>query len=192
MVGVLIKIYVVVFVGALIFVYPENPPVAHTGGFGEPTCHACHFDGDLNDGVADLSLLGVKSNYTPNSNYTLSIALARSDMEEAGFQLAIRDSSGRQAGTLGVLDNRVVIDESEGIQYARHSPEGTHLTEHDSSSWSVNWLAPDSVKTVFIHLSANAANGDDSEFGDAIYQLEHTLEPHKTRNPQPETRNKFK
>jgi len=28
--------------------FPDGPPPAHTGGFGEPTCRACHFDGDLN------------------------------------------------------------------------------------------------------------------------------------------------
>ena len=182
MVNVLIKIYVVVFVGALIFVYPENPPVAHTGGFGEPTCHACHFDGDLNDGVADLSLTGIKSSYAVNESYVLNIVLTRADMEEAGFQLAIRDSSGRQAGTLYSADDRVAIDESGGIQYARHSSEGTTVNKTDTSMWTLNWLAPDTVKTVYIHLSANAANGDDSEFGDAIYHLEHILEPHKTRN----------
>jgi len=156
--------------------------VAHTGGFGEPTCHACHFDGDVNDGVADLSLVGVESSYSPDSLYTLSIVLTRSDMEQAGFQLAIRDSSGHQAGALDTVDGRVAIDRSSGIQYARHSLEGTSINKTDTSMWTLNWTAPDTVKTVYIHLSANAANGDDSEFGDAIYQLEHILEPHKTRH----------
>lgn len=172
--------------------YPENPPVAHTGGFGEPTCHACHFDGELNDGGADLSLLGIESNYALKERYILHIVLTRADMEEAGFQLAIRDSSGRQAGALYSSDDRVAIDESDGIQYARHSSEGTSINKTDTSMWTLNWMAPDTVQKVFIHLSANAANGDDSEFGDAIYHIEHILEPHKTRNPQPETRNKFK
>ena len=37
-------------------VYAEHPPLGHTGGFGEPTCHACHFGGEVNGGDGTLAV----------------------------------------------------------------------------------------------------------------------------------------
>lgn len=158
--------------------HPENPPVAHTGGFGEPTCHTCHFDGNLNDGEASLAVLGVDSVYTPGERYELKVFLVRTAMEKAGFQLSFRDSTGRQAGTLTPSDNRAAIDEANGVLYIRHTPEGTALLRPDSTAWAFQWQAPESSGPIHVHLSLNAANGDVSEFGDAIYSLEHLLTTH--------------
>ena len=154
----LIKVYLFILGASILtaftFAYPENPPVAHTGGFGEPTCHTCHFDGDLNDGLADLSFLGLESTYLPGQSYAFGITLKRKDMHQAGFQLSIRDTLGHQAGTFVVVDARIAIDTSNDIQYVRHSPEGTELVHEDSSSMGTfTWVAPDSVEAVYLHLS---------------------------------------
>lgn len=165
----------VLMLTAFTFAYPENPPVAHTGGFGEPTCHACHFDGDLNDGLASLAIIGIDSTYMPGGQYELAVTMRRSNMAQAGFQLSIRYPGGNQAGSLSIVDDVVAIDEANNIQYIRHSPNGTVPAADDSVAWTFHWLAPDSADAVYFHLSANAANGDDSEFGDAIYQVEHLI-----------------
>ena len=165
----------VLILTAFTFAYPENPPVAHTGGFGEPTCHSCHFDGDLNDGVANLLVAGIDSVYIPGKHYELTLVLQRPGMARAGFQLSIRDSTGNQAGSLTTGEDLVAIDEANNIQYLRHSPEGIIPPASDSIAWTFQWLAPDSAGVVYFHLSANAANGDESEFGDAIYQREHLV-----------------
>src|SRR5690606_8758969 len=45
--------------------YPDRPPPAHTGGFGEPTCQQCHFDAPLNDPGGALYVEGLPERYTP-------------------------------------------------------------------------------------------------------------------------------
>ena len=168
-------VLLLLFFSAFTVIHPENPPVAHTGGFGEPTCHTCHFDGSLNDGLADVSLHGIGSSYHPEQRYKIQVSLKRADMGRAGFQLSMRDIRGHQAGTFIIEDDRLAVDTANGIQYIRHSPEGTLLVDDDSVAWRFTWQAPDSINTVLLHLSANAANGDESEFGDAIYQVEQEL-----------------
>ena len=150
--------------------YPENPPVAHTGGFGEPTCHACHFDGDVNDGVGDLTVLGLEAGYEPGETYSLSVLLVRRNMPRAGFQLSVRSKEGNQAGVLKATDERVGIDRAGGIEYIRHSSAGTGGIVSDSALWTFDWTAPDSIASIVLHVTANAANDDESEFGDAVYQ----------------------
>ena len=150
--------------------YPENPPVAHTGGFGEPTCHACHFDGAVNDELGVLSIAGLDATYVPGQRYTLSVVLVRPGLQEAGFQLSIRTDDGEQAGAIQTSSERVGIDRAKGIEYVRHSPRGTGGIVSDSSLWTFHWAAPEDSIPVHLHVVANAANGDESEFGDAIYQ----------------------
>lgn len=160
---------------AFTFAYPENPPVAHTGGFGEPTCHTCHFGSDLNDGHAALSLMGIGDRYVPGQRYTFNISIKRADMMLAGFQLSARDSLGRQAGRLEVLDGRAAIDTANAIQYVRHTPEGTQLVDDNTAHWRITWQAPASMHNVYLHLAVNAANGDASEFGDAVYLMSRVV-----------------
>lgn len=67
-----------------------------------------------------------------------------------------------------------------GVQYAQHTRLGTEPTSGDTAAWSVRWRAPggergdtsitgDSCGHALVHLAANAADGDDSEFGDRIH-----------------------
>lgn len=155
--------------------YPENPPPAHTGGFGEPTCHACHFDGELNDAGGSLNLLGLEQGYKKGAVRDIEVLLAREDMSRAGFQLSVRfsegDLKGKQAGQFVASDSRLMIDTQDGIQYIRQSEAGTARSVSDSVVWHIQWRSPDSDGSVIFHAAANAANGDDSEFGDAIYQV---------------------
>ena len=53
--------------------YPEEPPPAHTGGFGEPTCLQCHFDGALNEPGGELRVEGLPEAYMPGETYTLDV-----------------------------------------------------------------------------------------------------------------------
>ena len=80
--------------------YPEGPPPAHTGGFGEPTCQACHADNPLNAPGGSLALRGLPAVYAPATAYRVTITLRRPGLGRAGFQLAARFATGDQAGSL--------------------------------------------------------------------------------------------
>lgn len=154
--------------------YSDRPPPAHTGGFGEPTCHACHFDQPLDDPGGTVALEGVPPGYTAEESYRLTLVLTRAEMAGGGFQLAARFAegarAGQQAGTLRALDERVQVSEEEGILYAHHTRAGTSLNASDAARWTLEWTPPEEGSGVVVfHLVANATNGDDSEFGDFVY-----------------------
>ncbi|HET7273981.1 MAG TPA: choice-of-anchor V domain-containing protein [Longimicrobiaceae bacterium] len=155
--------------------YLDGPPPAHTGGFGEPTCGACHFGSDLNDGEGVLAIAGVPGTYTPGQRYLLTITLGRAAMERGGFELSARfadgDNAGAQAGALSSRGERVEItsDGEPAVEYAHHTEAGVALAAPDTARWKLEWTAPEDGGAVVFHVAANAANGDDSEFGDHIY-----------------------
>ena len=150
--------------------YDARPPLAHTGGFGEPTCRECHFDGPARPPEM-LSLGGVPERYEPGAVYRLEIAIADTTARVGGFQLAARvdagPHAGTQAGTLCALDTRVAVvaDTATGVQYASHASAG----RADSLVWQLEWHAPaQDVGAVILHVAANSANADDSMLGDVI------------------------
>lgn len=156
--------------------YRNEPPPAHTGGFGEPTCHQCHFDGILNEPGGSLEVRGFPETYEPDRTYMLEIMVTGPRLRTAGFQLAIRYLAGARAGTsAGKLEpgsrSVAVLEAAEnGVRYAQHFQEGTLPTAPDMARWQVQWTAPEAgYGTVVLHAAANAANGDDSEFSDQIY-----------------------
>ncbi|ARA94151.1 hypothetical protein AWN76_013975 [Rhodothermaceae bacterium RA] len=157
--------------------YADGPPPAHTGGFGEPTCLSCHFDGELNAPGGSLAVDGLPSTYTPGQAYPLAIRLSRPGVQRGGFQLSARfTDAGHQAGRFTLTGERIATDRQAGIVYVRHTPAGT-VPDRDTLRWSLLWTAPDTARgPIAIHVAANAANGDDSEFGDYIYALEAIIE----------------
>ncbi len=164
--------------------YSDGPPLAHTGGFGEPTCHRCHFDHPLNADSESLRLDGLPGSYAPGARYTLTIRLADEALRRAGFQMAARfvdgPAAGSQAGELLAPDTNVrVRTAASGVQYAHHSQAGSQPSTPGVASWSVVWRAPQGGENapVAIHLVANAANGDDSEFGDRVHAVRRMVGP---------------
>ncbi|HEX8906359.1 MAG TPA: choice-of-anchor V domain-containing protein [Longimicrobiaceae bacterium] len=155
--------------------FPDTPPPARTGGFGEQTCRACHFDGELNAAGGTFSISGIPERYTPGQTYRLTISLQRTAMQAGGFELAARfaagDSAGRQAGTLRASDERAQVKTAaSGIQYASHTRPGIQLTAEGRIAWVLEWTAPESAAgDVVFHAAANAANDDNSPLGDFIY-----------------------
>lgn len=157
-----------VLLSATVFAYKDGPPLRHTGGFGEPTCHACHFEGPLNGPDATSGLL-LPASFEPDSTYLITVVVRRSNLGAGGFSMSTRFGDGRQAGYLRSLDKRVAIaTDTDGVQFAMHTYEGTDPLASDSTSWTLSWTAPSEPDTILFHLATNAANGDDSELGDLI------------------------
>ena len=163
---------VVVFaLGAATLRYSDGPPPAHTGGFGEPTCRACHFDAPLNDAGGRLTLEGLPKGYAPGQTYRLRITVAHPSLAAGGFQLSARFPDGAQAGAFDVDTTRIRTHrvDTSGVVYVSHAKAGMRPAAPDTARWSLRWRAPERPDSVRFHLAANAANGDDSEFGDFIF-----------------------
>jgi len=162
--------------------YLDGPPPAHAGGFGEDTCHACHFENDLDAPGGTLAISGLPDTLDLSVTYRITVSLERAAMGRAGFQLVARvsegDSAGAPAGMLQALDGdeRVqVVTAPDGTSYAQHTEDGTALTGPGVSTWTFAWRPSAASATVVVfHAAANAANDDASEFGDFIYTASAT------------------
>ncbi len=158
--------------------HADGPPVAHTGGFGEPTCQECHMGGELNSPGGILGIVGMPPRYAPGTRYEISVVLQSEDMTFAGFQGAVRfadgGARGAQAGDIDPGDPRVavVIDQLTSIQYVQHAAAEDHVDPGGVVTWTFAWTAPDARDAVMLHVAANSANGDDSPLLDLVYTTE--------------------
>jgi hypothetical protein len=173
----------------------DGPLPGFTGGFGEPTCHACHFDAPEDPGAGELVLAGVPEAYEPGAEYAVTVTLRDPRLERAGFQLTARfageeggPAAGSQAGRLLPPEPRggsgaearveVVEHRKPPVLYARQTRAGSAPVAGHEAAWTVTWIAPEKpVGPVHFHAAANAANDDDSEFGDVIHRASARSEP---------------
>lgn len=153
--------------------FPDHPPVAHTGGFGEPTCTRCHAGAAPNDAAGSLALRGAPEAYAPGGRYRIAVVLERAEMAAGGFQLAARCADGTQAGRLAAADPArvgVAEDGRTGVSYAHQTADGTAPARPGHAEWAVEWTAPAAgCGAVRFDGAANAGNGDGSALGDHVY-----------------------
>ena len=105
-------------------------------------------------------------------------------MGAGGFQLSARDDAGAQAGMLRAISPRVWTAEHGGVTYAQQTRPGAVAA--DSAAWQLEWTAPASATVVHFHLAGNAANGDDSAFGDHVYTASRVVAPMNDSRPSAE------
>jgi hypothetical protein len=153
--------------------YADAAPPGFSGGFGEPSCHACHFHTELNSGPGRVTIAGVPDRFTPGGRYPLTITLTRPDMKLGGFQLTSRfKDGGGQAGSLATDADereRARIDLRSGVQYANQRRKGTPLSSANTVVWKLIWTAPPAGGPIVLHVAANAADGDDTAEGDYVH-----------------------
>jgi len=159
--------------GSIKSFYPDHLDGPFTGGFGEESCHSCHFDYDLNHPEGKLEIRGLKSAYEPGRAYEFEIVLTRDDMLKAGFQLTARFEDGSQAGNFEPGDSLAFTPGLGGdVRYLQHAVGRTSV-RNGAKRWTITWIAPgERSGDVVFNIAANAANGDRSEFGDWIYVKE--------------------
>jgi hypothetical protein len=156
--------------------YHDAPPLAHTGGFGEGDCTACHFDNEPDDGVGEVSVRGFPERYEPGEKYRIVVEVRRPGIVKGGFQAAIRQveggAAGHAAGELRSLGERTSVSESDTVAYVQHTARGNDVGD-GVARWEFEWTAPVRASgRLLLNAAANAANGDNSEFGDYIYRAE--------------------
>jgi hypothetical protein len=153
--------------------YVDGAPPGFSGGFKEDSCHACHFHAAPNSDPGRVTIDGVPTTFAPGERYSLIITLRRPGMKVAGFQLAARFAdSGAQAGTLAPDPGnalRTKVGTYDGVQYAGHTKAGASIGASDVASWTIVWTAPTGGGPVRFHVSANAADGNESAEGDFVY-----------------------
>lgn len=160
------------------FIYPEHIAGAYTGGFGEQSCHSCHFDYDLNQPEGELTVTGIGQSYEAGQQYTINIRVHRADMNVAGFQMTARFEDGSQAGQFEIDDKITATPNIDSkVTYVQHAV-GMVEAENGEKSWQITWRSPgQATQPVIFNIAANAANGDASAFGDWIYLKEMKIEP---------------
>lgn len=161
--------------------HSEGPLPGYTGGFGEPTCAACHFGAPLNEPGGTLQVVGLEGGYRPGQRHPVTVRFESFDMLSAGFQGAFRfedgDRRGTGAGGIRALDDRVTVARGEGgTEYVQHTRVGSAPTD-DAIEWTFEWRAPDAEAPVVLHVAANSGGGDDSPLDDLVYTLAVTLTP---------------
>ncbi len=156
---------------------PEHLDGRFTGGFGEQTCHSCHFDYDLNQEGGSLTVDGLDDILEPGKSYDVTVIVESEQLEIGGFQMTARFEDGTQAGEFEWSGDRLIFTPSVGeeVQYLQHSREGTSPTAEREVSWNFTWQAPEHSAPVIFNIAANAGNDDDSSFGDWIYAEEIVL-----------------
>ena len=158
--------------------YRDAPPPGFSSGFGEQSCHACHFAREPNLPPGSLGLRGVPEQYSPGTTYPITVVLTNPGMAAAGFQLTARfTDGGKQAGSLARAPSdstRVAITMSYDIAYAHQLRPGSAPAAKDTASWTVLWTAPASGGGVSFHAAANAADGDDTVDGDVVHTTSAT------------------
>ena len=152
--------------------YADGAPPGFSGGFGESSCEACHFEGAVNAPPGRVTLTGIPERYAAGRAYPITITLSRPGMLMAGFQLAVRfENGGAQAGALAPApgDEKRIKVETGKIQYANQRLDGTALSEPGTAKWSVVWTAPATPGVVRFNVAANAADKDEAARGDYVY-----------------------
>jgi hypothetical protein len=128
--------------------------------------------------------MGVPWAYQPGGTYQVMLTLTRPGAVIAGFELTTRfEDGGGQAGRLSHLpadEGRMAVDTSFEVEYIHHLRPGTTAISRDTARWSMLWTAPsEGTGAVLVHAAANAANDDDSQFGDYIYTTVARSEPER-------------
>lgn len=131
-------------------------------------CAQCHFDAAARLESSAVEIDGLPERVSPGARYRLSIRLVDEQMVKAGFLLsAWFDGNETGAGAFAAADART---DTHGAQ-ARSTEAGAALTRQGVAEWTLDWIAPQATDLpVRIELWANAANDDQSPFGDVTHR----------------------
>lgn len=174
----------------------SGPPYGRTGApafAGKPaesTCQACHSHAPVNSGGGQLRILGIPTQYQPNTIYPITVQLSHPlrvppppDTLNWGFQMqAVQKNSGNGAGTwiLGAnfAPDTFKIVQSGGttnpLRFRRYIEHTRNLTyvhrsslrrgETEQATWTLQWQSPPGDSgMIYFFAAGNAANGDFSQ-----------------------------
>ena len=152
-------------------------PPGFTGGWGEAHSGQCHYGSAVGDPEGSLTIAGLPHRYAAGQTYAFTVTLRHPVLERGGFQIAARFRDGALAGSsAGILKGdpgrvpTLSTSTNPVIAYLTHTDVATKTDTPHLARWRLAWTAPESADTpVMLYVAANAANGDDSPFGDVVY-----------------------
>ena len=166
-----------------------TPSIRFTGAptDGGQNCSACHTQSGAPQGSVTLDV----AEYTPGVTQSIQITITDPRASRAGFELTARSVSDetRSAGSFTAGPGvQVRCDDGSGSrtgslppcpspprEFAEHlgaltAPRGSTFT------FNVNWTAPSAeIGKIVFYLSAVAADGDSTAFGDTVYTISKTI-----------------
>lgn len=146
-----------------------NVPAGFTGGYGEPTCVACH-TGVLNPPSGSVAVT-VPTVYTPGLTQTLQVVITDPGAAAWGFELSARFTNGNQAGAF-TPSNTVAVKIASSVQYAAQASPGTLAGKQ--FQFNVSWTAPPDTTggAVVFDVAGLAANASDGTPNGRTYSAE--------------------
>ncbi len=122
------------------------------------SCAACHFDHEPVGRSPSLMLTGLPEYVAAGETYEITLRFDVGDASNAGFLLSA------SAGAFEAIDEFVETKDAE----ARSAKPAT--PRNGVASWSFVWrVGADASDVVTFRAAANAANNDQSPFGDKIH-----------------------
>ena len=127
-------------------------------------CTLCHFEGEAITGSAALQISGLPEQITAGERYHLTVVFDEPQAATTGMMIAawLTSPDGSDERPAGIMENMDATIEVRGNR-ARSTQA--------ARQWDMIWQAPDQPKaeSVSFILWGNAANGDESPFGDHIH-----------------------
>lgn len=144
-----------------VFLFAFSTLYANNGGKIGSTSSGCTCHGSSNSATT-VSIQGVSGSVTmaPGEQRSFTVVVAHSSLPHAGFNLAVTNSGGSNAGTLTA---------GSGTQVS--SGELTHTTSKAKSgsetTWTFDWTAPSTTGTYTMKAAGNAVDKTGGTGGDA-------------------------
>ena len=173
-----------------------QPSIGYTGAptdHNGQNCSVCHNTYGAANSDPRGSLTVSVQNYNPGVPQMIVVTINHPTASRWGFQMTIREVSDEtlEAGTFSDVSDepylQVVCD--NGAQYGSQPPcsgnGNRQFAEHVNAprtatgagfSWTIPWMPPpNEVGRLHVYVTAVAANGDGTPFGDYVYTFEATL-----------------
>jgi hypothetical protein len=170
------------FAVGIVYAFSSGPLPGFTDAPGEGNCTECHdsFGEQPNQGPGMLAI-EVPPRYELSQRLTLTVSISQPGQRRWGFEItALTANTNEPAGQFVITDSTrtQLIQDSNGRFYVEHTSAGTSAGQLGGTSWSFDWIAPDTdVGPVAFYAAGNAANGDGERLGDWIYTAATSISP---------------
>jgi uncharacterized protein (TIGR03437 family) len=183
--------------------FSSGPVIRRTGApvdEGGATCTACHRGNDLNSPGGFVRIEAVP--YRPGEKQTVRVTVSHPEAQRWGFQLTARLASDatQKAGAFTVIPNGplkvrcapagrdATLTEPCGneVEFIEHggTPDSTFGGSNGTKTFELEWTAPEgaNVGDVVFYAAGNAANGNNTNTGDRIYNTSLRIQAENTCN----------
>ncbi|GIV55043.1 MAG: hypothetical protein KatS3mg039_1561 [Candidatus Kapaibacterium sp.] len=142
---------------------------AYPNGISGQTTSGCTCHSTSSSSATSLSLSG-PTTVNPSSTTTFTLTLQNSSRPMAGLDLAIVNSSGQNAGSLGTVSGQ--LTQLMGGELTHTQPKSL---SGGSVSWQFTWQAPSTPGQYTVRAVGNAVNGNgNADAGDQWNFLQNT------------------